>query len=270
MSLTDAAVKPMRRREPKWVSVFLEVALRALRRVHFEYGVWGAGRQWRSGPDRPSVINMGHGLELADERAVCAAIVQEFMSSPSLTGLWQEEARSELRFFGVLREQPYKASADPKRPEMVDLIIEKYEHKDGIFDVFKPRSFIEAKRARLWQVDLAHGKARPGRRPQLDAVVHDIEKLRREREARLRDGERIYLQILVWGIYDEAGNGSPSKHSDHPDDFFNTLSQKSEAVLEGPYARWLPIRWETSTNVGTRNPVVTRSAWIALAEVDKP
>src|SRR5947208_6696271 len=116
----------MANKEEKWVSVFLEVALRALRRVHYEYGIWGAGRQWKSGPDRPGVINMGHGLELADERAVCAAIVQEFMTSPSLTGLWQENGRNQLRFFSVLREQPYRASTDPKHPEMVDLIVEKY------------------------------------------------------------------------------------------------------------------------------------------------
>jgi hypothetical protein len=74
------------REEKPWVQVFLEIALRAIRRVHLEYGIWGGGRQWKMEGQRAAAINMGHGIELADERTVCAAISQEFMTSPSVTG----------------------------------------------------------------------------------------------------------------------------------------------------------------------------------------
>ncbi len=260
----------MKIKEEKWVAVFLEIALRAMRRVHYEYGIWGAGRQWKTGPGKSSVINMGHGVELADERAVCAAIVQEFMSSPSVTGLWQEDGQVQLRFFSVLREQPYKASGDPKHPEMVDLVVEKYECQNDKLDVYKPRSLIEAKRARLWKVDLAKGTAKPGKM-QTNAVCDDINNLLRERRERT---ESIFIHVLVWGLYEEDSNGKPVRFADHPDEFFSKLRQKTEVSLEGPFVRWLPIRWETaprsSVKSKRRNPLVTTSAWIALAEIDRP
>src|SRR5262245_43113158 len=92
--------------EYPWVQVFLEVALRAIRRVHLEYEIWGAGRQWNTGPNQTALINMGPGVELADERAVCAAIVQEMMASQSVAGFWQSnDIKPEPRFFSILREQ---------------------------------------------------------------------------------------------------------------------------------------------------------------------
>jgi hypothetical protein len=257
--------------ERKWVNVFLEVTLRAIRRVHYEYGIWGAGRQWKMGRDRTPLINMGYGIELADERAVCAAITQEFMTSPAVTGLWHEEgAEDELRFFGITREEKYESSDQKSRPERVDLVLEKYEPgSEGKLEVQEPRSFIEAKRARLWQVNLATGDVQPGPQ-QMTEICEDIVKLKREQAARLdKKNEKIYIHLLVWGIYEESPNGEQATFADHPHEFFEKIKNTSKTSLEAPYARWLPMRWETPSggNPAKRCPSVSRAAWIGLAEI---
>jgi hypothetical protein len=254
--------------EHKWVTVFLEVALRAIRRVHLEYGIWAAGRQWKTGPGRPDHINVGPGIELADERAVCAALTQEFMVSPSLTGLWENEGKTDVRFFAISREQLYKWP-EAKQRKMVDLLIEKYEQTSlGKFEVIKPRSLIEAKRARLWQIDLETGDVSAGSPvTQISAVIEDVARLKEEREAWEQEDKRVFLHLLVWGVY-----GDDSNHSlDHPLAFFQEVRKKSGARLDGPYVRWLPTKWDPPENVEeSGHPIVRRSVWVALAEVDRP
>src|SRR6266542_2797570 len=110
----------------KWAAVFIEIALRAVRRVHYEHGLWGIGRQWEMNRLKAQRINMGQGIELADERTVCAAITQEFMNSPSLTGLWTEEKddgseEQQERYFTIDREKEYTDNS-----KKVDIFIQKY------------------------------------------------------------------------------------------------------------------------------------------------
>lgn len=257
--------------ERKWVQVFLEIALRAIRRVHLEYGIWGAGRQWKIGPHNVADINMGHGVELADERTVCAAISHEFMVSPSVTGMWQEEGQSDLRFFGIQREQRYSTPAPSGRARLVDLVVEKYEHKsNGYFVVDKPRSYIEAKRVRVWRADLKTAAVEV-EGTQTDRIVADINKLREERKILLEKGETIFIHLLIWGIYQDTPDGKSAERSDDPFAFFTDLRTKTDATLEGPYVRWLPIKWDNPTpDSKTRVPVVSRFAWVALSEIDRP
>ena len=202
---------------------------------------------------------MGYGIELADEQAVCAAISQEFMMSPSVTGMWQTEAESSLRFFGISREEPY--DIEESQNKRTDLVIEKYErHSDGKLEVEKPRSYIEAKRARLYTTKLADGEVER-REPQIEPICADIAKLRHLRESM---EEQIYIHLLIWGMYEKD-----SGKSDEPREFFDLLRRQSRATLTGPHPRWLPTMWDLPTHPCTQ-PVVKRSAWIALAEVDKP
>jgi hypothetical protein len=254
--------------EHKWVTVFLEVALRAIRRVHLEYGIWGAGRQWKTGPGRPSLINMGPGIELADERAVCAAITQEFMVSPSLTGLWRGKGKTDVRFFAISREELYK-SRRTKRAEKVDLFIEKCQQtRLGKFKVIEPPSLIEAKRARRWQINLKTGRVKPySPRTQIKAVLEDVLRLQDERKA--RKPKPVYIHLLVWGLYGDRANDP----LDHPTAFFQEVRRvsSSSCQLSGPYVRWLPMKWDSPANATkSENPIVRSSAWVALAEVDRP
>ena len=131
--------------EWKWATVFIEIALRAIRRVHYEHGLWGIGRQWEMKRLKARRLNTGKGIELADERAVCAAITQEFINSPSLTGLWVEEKGqpNQQRYFTVDREKQYT-----DKSKKVDIFIQKYTLEDGKPVLVPEPSFIEAKRAR--------------------------------------------------------------------------------------------------------------------------
>jgi hypothetical protein len=211
---------------------------------------------------------MGYGLELADERAVCATIVQEFMTSPAVSGLWREQGapKPKPRFFGISREEQYLTSSSEDRPEMADLVIEKFEEqKNGTYNVSKPRSFIEAKRARLWRMDLKSGKVSRGAR-QTRKICGDIEKLVRESaERKKRRMEEIFVHVLVWGIYEEDLNGKPLKSADHPKEFFDEVEKKSGAELRLHGVRWLPTKWNSPTE---GCPQIQRTSWIALCEID--
>lgn len=250
----------------KWASVFIEIALRAIRRVHYEYGHWGVGPQFDMNRDKARKLNMGPGVELADEVSVCAAISQEFLSSPSLTGLWTEQGGSgtqqkELRFFAVDREKFYTGTT-----EEVDLFVQKYEIRDPKLDpvpIDNP-SFVEAKRAQLWKPNISDGTAKPYG-SQYGAIRKDIAKLRSELAVRSNAGHPpIYCHVLVWGIC------SDPQSDDHPVKFFEKFDQ--DVVLQ--QVRWLPIEW-TSPGIDDLKPdmplpEVAKALWVALAEVFSP
>jgi len=249
-----------------WASVFIEVSLRAIRRVHYEYGMWGVGRQREMSREAAGRINTGRGIELADERAVCAAITQEFIGSPSLAGRWVEPATDgtsplEERYFEIDREMAYAT----RKGQKVDLFVRKHKLEGTLFKRVPFPSFIEAKRARIWTPDISTGGATPGS-PQIQDVREDIGKLKVEIEHREQNSsteERIRGQVLVWGIY-----GQESYH-DHPVTFFNKVG--SEVRLHA--LRWLPLGWPQPTNTNelqsaTLQPLMpTATLWLALAEV---
>jgi hypothetical protein len=214
---------------------------------------------------RTELINMGYGIELADERVVCAAISQEFMTSPSVTGLWQDATKSEIRFFGISREHQYASVSEKGAYLFGDLMIEKFEKSADVFQVNQPRSLIESKRVRLWKPDLVTGNVTEEGR-QTARICDDIVKLRRERDALRNDGKDVFLHVLLWGIYEEEENGRPTATSDEPIAFFDELRNRVGGTLDHPNLRWLPLRWTDSG----RNPIVRRSLWVALSEIDNP
>ena len=179
----------------KWAAVFIEIVLRAIRRVHYEHGMWGVGRQWEMSRLKAKRLNMGQGVELADERTVCAAITQEFINSPSLTGLWVETIedadQKEERYFTIDREMKYT-----DKSKKVDIFIQKYSlgNNNEPTRVSEP-CFIEAKRARLWVPQIKDGTAERGEL-QLKEVREDVKKLREEMDKR---SEKIHCHVLVWG-----------------------------------------------------------------------
>ncbi len=65
-----------------WSDIFLELSLRAIRKLHIDYGIWGLGQsdtiELR---ERLQSVNQGPGIELALETTVGAAIAQEFINS---------------------------------------------------------------------------------------------------------------------------------------------------------------------------------------------
>jgi len=102
-------------------------------------------------------------------------------------------------------------------------------------------------------------------------IIKDMKKLRKETIIRKRasreEKDRIFTRILVWGVY---GN-DVSTRDDHPFGFYNELKKQSEAdgkMLVGkPVARWFPTAWRDGQD---EFPIVTRAAWVLLAEVKLP
>jgi len=245
----------------KWATVFIEIALRAIRRVHYDHGMWGVGRQWEMNRIKAGRLNMGHGIELADERTVCAAITQEFITSPSVTGLWVPETedgeRPQERYFTIDREKKYTDGS-----KKVDIFIQKYERKNKGQDptpVPEP-SFIEAKRHRLWVPEITSGEAKR-EAPQVKNVKDDIERLRNEMKAQK---EKIHCHVLVWGLYDKD---SPK---DDPIHFFKNFGDN----VKMHQLRWLPTKWTSPSIENIQNedieiPLVSKALWIVLAEVFK-
>ena len=244
----------------KWASVFIEIALRAIRRVHYEHGMWGIGRQWEMNRLKAQRINMGQGIELADERAVCAAITQEFMTSPSMTGLWIEERKDgsqekEERYFSIDREMEYT-----DKSKKVDIFIRKYRFVNNEPIPIEEPSFIEAKRARRWEPEIESGMASK-KESQVEKVRDDIRRLRSEMCTR---SERIHCHVLVWGL---CQNDS---QEDHPVTFFNNF----DINVRMHQLRWLPIKWDSPSLQDLQNgnieiPKIDTALWIALAEVFK-
>lgn len=244
----------------KWAEVFVEIALRAIRRVHYEYGIWGIGRQWKMRRENTKKINMAHGIELADEPSVCAAITQEFMNSPSVAGLWEDKGQIEDMYFGIEREIHYTFDKDKR----VDIFLQKFKRNkigDLVPDKDKLPSFIEAKRACLWSMNLSTGKV-TGPSSQHGAVKTDIEKLREEMNYRgAHNYDPVLCHVLVWGVYKEDSEKLCS-----PIAFFEKVGDSNIQLHKR--VKWLPLVWDVSGKEGT-NINVTRSLWIALAEVNR-
>ena len=242
----------------KWASVFIEIVLRAIRRVHYEHGMWGIGRQWEMNSFKAQRINMGQGIELADERAVCAAITQEFIASPSMTGLWIEERKDgsreeETRYFAIDREKEYT-----DKSKKVDIFISKYRLEENKPIPIEEPAFIEAKRARLWMPEIRSGLASK-KESQHEKVQEDIKRLRSEMRARL---DKIHCHVLVWGLYQK------DCLKDHPDTFF----EKFDNNVKIHQLRWLPTKWDSPSLQDLKSgnieiPKIDTALWIALAEV---
>ena len=248
----------MEQKSHKWAEVFVEIALRAIRRVHYEYGIWGWGIGRQLEMDRQDIkeINMGKGIELADEPAVCAAITQEFMRSPSVAGVWKDNGQTEEMYFIIEREKAYEFN----NLQRADIFLQKFKYKDkgGLNPVPRP-SFIEAKRAHLWSTNLSIGKTRIPRSQHGD-VQDDIKKLRKEMSHRdLESLSKRYYHILVWGVYEKNSTTLCS-----PEEFFKKVDDPNIQLHK--LVKWLPLVWNVSEKDDI-NIEVTKSLWIAMAEV---
>lgn len=257
---------------PSWWLVVMEAALRAMRRVHFEYGAWSVSQLWRdpaSTPANLSLYNMGHGVELADELTVCAAITQELLGSQLCATVWPT---AEQKYYIVKREIRCE-STDPDETLVVDLVIKRHG-QDGAVP-----SLIEAKRFRYWEMDISAGKHVP-RKENASAIIKDAEKLRRLKSIEFEDndgkmksfsGNECFKHLLFWG--DE--NVGESTGREERAELFGKLHDSSVSVHS---MRWLPLEWtvpkieyDSSTKkVIGDELIVKRALWIAMAEVNGP
>lgn len=135
--------------EPVWKNIFIEIALRAMRRLHLDYGLWGLGQEFGSNLNFET-LNQGPGIEITDETAVCAAITQEFINSRFTNGLY---INKEPRHNEILREISFTSSSR----NLVDIFIDRYEKKDNLTYYFRYPAFIQAKRVHYFTPEIATG-----------------------------------------------------------------------------------------------------------------
>lgn len=233
---------------PLWRPFFMECALRALRRAHFEHQAFALGH---TGVD-PNVMNVGTGVEVAHETYVTSAIAAEFNSSKLPFG-WTHGLDAERRYYVVHQEPAYKY--EPRWT--ADLMCVRVNAAGE--DMGRPHSIIEAKRARLWQRVLDTGVVREGA-TQEASVRKDAQRLCSELGARPRDRGHV----LVWGI-------ARSDHADLPAEFFGRVNagiDDDNAKLKVDEARWMPLAWNGGdSRTGRVLPSVSSWLWVAIAEL---
>lgn len=235
-----------------WMTVFMEAAVRALRVVHHAHQPLTLGRPGQDNQGtRLDRLNVGPGIELADERVVCSQILIELATS---------RITSEVHF----PEQRIGDQLSAARGRTFEFDREKYEAHIGYVDLVFRRSndgartfghiYIEAKRARRWMFDAVTGEASKSTSPLTDEVAGDIRKLRKVAKS-LKKGEEAYFYVLVWGSTDD----DPS-----PDAMLRAIRG---TYPDGRFAcRWLPLSWDAGSWTGP--PAAVRSwLWLALMEV---
>lgn len=238
-----------------WAERFSEIALRALRRVHFDYGAIHVGQQWTAEAPELAELNHGIGVAAADELTVCAAIAQECLLSPFFSGAWAkgdgQNVREGQRYWSINRERMYLGTQ-----ERADFVITRIpgSGETELANENQRDCYIEAKRLRRWTTKSLSRPDFKAATPSFDEVAKDITKLRAEMKVR---GDAIRGHVLLWDIYEPGWNGIQSLEN-----IFN-VHPLSKLTLH--QLKWLPIDWRSG--IDKEPPKVKKWLWIALLEV---
>jgi hypothetical protein len=245
-----------------WANRFMEVAIRSMKRVHLDQVIRSAGRPNSTTPTDPERLNVGLGVELADERLVCLEICKEFTFAGSSTGYWVNDDQSAdvargQRLWEMHAEFPYRRASG-----CVDLCVwrnvvnasgatEKYDNTEV---------FIEAKRAVRWTTSIEAAPTSERGQSQVSEVRADVEKLLSEMSARSQQDGKLVGHVLVWGTTADQ-NPSPAK-------FFEKLAHPQVEVYR---STWAPLATEARSANGASwdeaPPRIARWLWATLAEI---
>ena len=70
--------------EQIWKTIFCEIALKSLRIININYGIWTLGQSCNHDlKGKIKNINTKGGIELVLEQEVCSEITRQFLNSPS-------------------------------------------------------------------------------------------------------------------------------------------------------------------------------------------
>jgi len=252
-----------------WREVFLEIALRAIRRIHLDYGIWGIGQNPLDTKVHLENFNAGPGIQLAMEETVCAAITQEFINSRFINGNFYKNLN---RFYEIDREITFEKKDKTKR---IDIFIDRYkmseDKKHLLF--YRYPVLIEAKRAHYFIPRITEGDVE---KEDVDAQVckikDDIKYLIEVKgEIVNTNGNRknlgkykgnlkgAFLYTLFWGTFEKEKSNSKIKlNKNRPEYFIEQLKLKKDHF----WVKWLPLKWTTP------NKPVNQWLWIVLAEID--
>lgn len=244
-----------------WDEIFIELSLRAIRKLHLDYGIWGLG-QSDIVPlkERLSSVNQGPGIELALETTVGAAIAQEFINSSFTNGVLFD---GENRRYQIDREVSFKSSTDnfsnAKKIKRVDLVTIRFDYDEhGKTKYWDGLALIELKRADKFTPDITTGE-RGSRTMQTDKIIadlNDIEKIKNlntkgEITTKLKyfdKSKEVRLYSLFWGVY--------KSEKTHPDKAIEEITKGHSGVNK---IKWFPLKW-------TDDNKVTDWLWVCLFE----
>lgn len=248
-----------------WREIFLEFALRAMRKAHYDFGIWELGQRDLMLQDFYN-LNQGNGINFAPEETVRDIISQEIL----LSGIWKRhKIEKKYRSYWIDREikidynianienkelytQYLKSPESTNKYFKIDLLFQRVQTKVPVL--------IEAKRFELLKIDLKSKKVKKGK-PQFKGISNDIIKLKLLKE--VYKGKKIKINdtfftdfrtyILVWGVAPINFNVKTN--------FIQKLSQRQYLSKSEMAFKYLPISW-------TDKMKVTKKLWVGLIEVE--
>ncbi len=278
------------RKKKKWRHIFLEIALRAIRKTHYEFGVWELGQE-KLTLQHFKNLNQGNGINFAAEETVRDSIIQEI----TYTGLWKEhtinddpssywidrEVKIVLKKGEAIRldiEKKFFNSDEYAQPEeysndeklfKIDLVFKRIQLSNKFFGDSTYPSLIEAKRFRLVTVD-HRSSTLEVKEPQLAQIDRDILKLKlikdyyNGKQLKIREEvyDKFFTYILLWGTDGAKFNLKT--------DVINKLSMKNLLMIDDPededvpIVKYLPIEWDYNSTDGL---IVKTLLWLALIEL---
>ena len=254
-----------------WDEYFIEVAVRAIRGLHFQYQRWTFGQPWRrDNRSTPQRLNIGEGIELAYETDVCAAITQEFVSSCFTSGVRPKKdnnADEGRRYWEIRREEKYTYEKPDKNNnfvtsrERIDLVVQRVTDNKSTEGEAHKEIWIEAKRAHRYTPDLTTGDVNR-KEDNFSLINDDIAALRAEQDHRDKNNSNtnIIPYVLMWGIYLEQRDNNPDAV---PDNILSMLTPRQIV--------WFPTSWSPPSSNSLRldhPPLVNRWCWVALYQVN--
>jgi len=230
--------------EAPWTDSFIQLALRAIRKVHHDYLPWSLSQDLKQDLERTAQdaradalarLNTGEGIELADEQYVCAAIQQELIAS-RLSFAWYVEKENDeplTKCYRIEREVKV-GDGSGRRIDMVSRRV----------DISSPertycKSLIEAKRGRRRTPRYDGKPVRPSKEDDYltKDVAKDVVKLldvRREFLVTEVDQEvEPNLYLLIWDTVTKDNNEelSPYKFLEEVcKEFPNYVTGKMEEI----------------------------------------
>lgn len=248
-----------------WRKPFMELAVRAVRKVNYDYSAWSIGQQINN-DIKPENLNQNLGFLHANETAVCDAITLEFMNSPFTNGV---KIDGKLKYYSILREENFKyadstrklqSKNEEKSNKRVDLVVNRYTLDNGP-QISKIPILIEAKRYHYMKSDILTGKPK-SIKTKSESIIKDMGYLqhirdnKNELEYSFKDiePETFFIYILIWGLHNKK-----KKYRKKPSEI---LEEKFKITSSEAYEmRMIPIKWDNEGEVSDY-------IWICLAEID--
>ena len=252
-----------------WKEVFMPLALRAFKKIHYNYAIWGLGQQLLADFDAQK-INQGYGILAANETAVCDAITQEFINSPLTNGA---NLQSEIRYYSIFREMGFSFSNQSdkvfntnengrQKRKNVDLVLNRYKLIEDTRESSKIPVLIEAKRYHSFKPNITTGEPEYLGSTNEASIKKDIAYLKEIREKHVElefelnsiKPQDLFIYVLFWGLLN-----TEDKFREKPDEIINT---KFCGVLKAEHSlyEYLPIKWKDNS--------VTDWVWICLSQIN--